>query len=70
MINDGRQTKTMEDSQQATVCAQVAELAAKLGQLERSGVGPSSDATRGKDKWQLTRPRDMGPAILPGKEEE
>ena len=68
MENESRMLR--QDSQQSTMASIVAELVAKVEKLEKSSVGQSPDATRGKDKWQLTRPKDMDPAEFSGKEEE
>ena len=58
------------DNQQATLGSTVSELVARPEQMEHSGVGQSPDAARGKDRWQLTRPKDMDPSEFVGKEQE
>ena len=45
-------------NQQTTLESKVSELIARLEKLEKSGVGPSSGAAGGKDRWQLTRPKE------------
>ena len=57
----------MQSNQQATLETKVSELITRLEKLEKSGVGPSSSAAGGKERWQLTRPKDMDPAEFTGK---
>ena len=59
-----------QDNQQATLESKVSELVARLEKFEKSGFGPSPGAAGGKDRWQLTRPKDMDPPEFAGKEEE
>ena len=43
----------------------------RVTKIEKSGVGRLSDATRpAKEKWQLTRPKDMDPAMFTVKKQE
>lgn len=58
------------DNQQATLNSKASELVARLEKLEKGGTGLLPDAARGKDRWRLTRPKDMHPAEFAGKEEE
>ena len=57
-------------NRQDTLNAQMISLVDEIGQLEKGGVGQSSNAARAKEKWQLTRPKDMDPAFLFGKGDE
>ena len=52
----------MPSNQQATLETKVSELITNVEKLEKSGAGVSSSAASGKERWQLTRPKDMGPA--------
>ena len=60
----------MQSNQQATLETKVSELITRFEKVEKSGVGPSSSAAGGKERWQLTRPKDMGPAEFTGQEGE
>ena len=57
-------------NKQDTLNAQMMSLVDKIGQLEKGGVGQSSDAARAKKKWQLTRPKYMDPEVFSGKGDE
>ena len=57
-------------NRQDTINAQMISLVDKIGQLERGSVGQWSDATRAKEKLQLTRPKDMDSAVFSGKDGE
>ena len=48
---------------------EVVNIRARLNQQEARGSSPSASAASGKG-WQLTRPRDMGPAVFTVKDEE
>ena len=50
--------------------AQISDAVHRLTQLEQGGVGPSTSASVGKPKWELTRPKDMEPDQFVGKDEE
>ena len=53
------------DNQPATLGSTVSDLVARLEKLEKSSVLP--DGARGKDWWQITRPKDTDPAEFVGK---
>lgn len=60
----------MQSNQQATLETKVSELITRLEKLEKSGAGLSYSAAGGKERWQLTRPKDMDPAEFTETEEE
>ena len=62
-------TKAIRDSGDA-LTGKVRAIAQRLAQLEQHGVGPSASAQGSKEKWDLTRPKDMEPENFVGNDED